>query len=170
MEKRTQLALVGSLIILGSASRLLPHPANVTPVTAIALLGGAYLEGAWAYLIPMGILALSDAFLGFHATMPFVYLGFLAAAWLGRGLGEAGAGRLAATSVAGSILFYALTNFGVWTSTNLYVHTIGGLASCYAAALPFFRNSLAGDLGYTLALFGLVRLAERSSPALASAS
>src|SRR5579884_2790272 len=139
MEKRTRTALIASLIVSGAAARLLPHPANVTPVTAMALLGGAALEGVWAYAVPLGILALSDLFLGFHATVPFVYAGFLFAAFLG------------------------LTNFGVWATQALYPHTGAGLAACYAAAVPFFRNALAGDLAWTLALFGAVRLAERLS-------
>jgi hypothetical protein len=161
VEKRTRLALVGSLIVSGAAARLLPHPANVTPVTAMALLGGAALEGAWAYAVPLGILALSDLFLGFHSTMLFVYAGFLLTARLGRGLREAGAGKLAASSAASSVTFFALTNFGVWAAAGLYPRTGAGLAACYAAAVPFFRNALLGDLAWTFALFGAVRLAER---------
>src|SRR5437016_2796255 len=119
MDKKNRLALTLSLIVLGAASRLLPHPANVTPVTAMALLGGAYLEGAWAYLLPLGILALSDAFLGFHSTVPFVYAGFLLAARLGRGLDRSGAAPIAGMTLAGSSAFFVLSNFGVWAVGGL---------------------------------------------------
>lgn len=159
MENRLKYSLVALLIVMGALARLLPHPANFTPVTAMALLGGAWFGGAAAYLLPLGILVLSDAFLGFHPTVPFVYAGFLLCARLGRGLESAPAGRLGLSAAAGSVLFYALTNFGVWATTALYAKDAPGLAQCYVAALPFFRNALAGDLVYTFALFGVVRLA-----------
>ncbi len=68
--------------------------------------------------------------------------------------------RTFVATMAGSVLFYVVTNFAVWAgSTRLYAHTVEGLVQCYVLALPFFRNSLAGDLFWTAALFSLHHLA-----------
>ena len=162
MEEKTSTRVAIGIIILAAASRLLPHPPNVTPLTAIALLGGASLAPVWAFLLPLAALALSDAFLGFHQTVPFVYAGFLIVAALGLRLkADRSAGRIAGACLASSILFFAISNFGVWLAGGLYPRTGAGLAACYAAAIPFFRNSVLGDFAFTALLFGLERLSQR---------
>ena len=69
-------------------------------------------------------------------------------------------------TLAGSVLFFVWTNFGVWAFWNLYPHTLEGLVACYTAAIPFFRNTLLGDVVYSTALFGGFALAERFLPVL----
>ena len=64
------------------------------------------------------------------------------------------AGSVVGTSMAASIFFFVTTNFAVWAEGRLYPPTFEGLASSYYNALPFFRNTLLGDLVFTLALFG----------------
>src|SRR5438128_1218499 len=124
METLKAHKLTLALIVVAAASRLLPHPPNVTPVAAMALLGGAYLEGGAAFLFPLGALLLSDLFLGLHATLPFVYAGFLLTAFLGTRLRrDRGPGRVAAFALAGSLSFFFITNFGVWLAAGLYPHT-----------------------------------------------
>ena len=64
-------------------------------------------------------------------------------------------------SVAGSTLFFFISNFGVWLlgcGQGWYPATMNGLAHCFAAGIPFYRNSLAGDLVYTAVLFGSFEL------------
>ena len=73
---------------------------------------------------------------------------------------------IAGAALASSALFFIVTNFGVWALDNMYPRTIAGLIACYTAALPFFRNTLEGDLLYTLVLFGGFALLERQFPAL----
>jgi len=159
-EDRRHSPLVIGLILLGVVSRLIPHPWNVTPLTAIALFGGTYLSKRWAILLPLAIVALSDLALGWHSTIPFTWGAFAAAGLLGWRLrSRPSPARIAASSLAGSTLFFIVTNFGVWATQTLYPKTAAGLWECYVAALPFFRNSLAGDLGYAAALFGMYALA-----------
>ena len=159
-KKSTQVTL--TIIALGAASRLLPHPANITPLTAIALLGGASLSRRQAFLAPLAALFLSDLVLGLHGLMPFVYGCFLATAWLGTRLSnDRTAMRVGAACLASSVLFFVVTNFGVWLTAGMYPRSGAGLAACYAAAIPFFRNSLVGDLGFTAALFAVERLLVR---------
>lgn len=159
MDEKISNRVALAIIALGAASRLLPHPPNVTPMTAMALLGGAYLGGRQALALPLLALALSDLVLGLHPTLPFVYASFLATAWMGMRLkGNPGAGGIAAACLASSVLFFLVTNFGVWASTGLYTRDFAGLTACYTAAIPFFRNSLLGDAAFTALLFGMERV------------
>jgi hypothetical protein len=68
------------------------------------------------------------------------------------------------TALLSSILFFVITNFGVWLTGGgwFYPRTWQGLVECYVMAIPFFRNTLAGDLVFTGVLFGLFELFLRS--------
>jgi len=156
------------LILLAASSRLLPHPANVAPITALALFGGVYLGKRLAFAVPLLAMFLSDAVLGFHAAMIWVYGSFAATVLIGFWLRRhQGVLTTAGATVAGSVLFFVVTNFGMWaTPGGLYPHTVAGLGACYAAAIPFFRNSMFGDLAYAGALFGLFELGKRYLPVL----
>jgi hypothetical protein len=163
---------LASLILAAAASRLIPHPWNLTSVAALALFGGATFEDRrLAFLAPLAALALSDLVLGFYPGMAFVYASFLVVAALGLWLrGRRAPGPILAASLAGSLLFFVLTNFGVWAEGLLYPRTLAGLAACYAAALPFLRQTLEGDLLYTVLLFGGFALLERRFPVLRPAA
>lgn len=163
------LALIMAIAV-AAIFRLVPHPPNFSPIAAMALFSGAYLpRRGLAFAAPLGAMLLSDAVLGFHSGMPVVYgslalivgLGFLLST-------KRTAGRIALAAIASSVLFYLITNFAVWASGDMYPTTLAGLAACYVAAIPFFQNSLAGDLLFTALLFGGFALAERLMPALRS--
>jgi len=158
-----------SLILLAVLSRLLPHAPNVAPITALALFSGVYLESKYAFTVPLAAMFISDLFIGFYHGMEWVYGSFLCIGFIGLWLRKhPGAVTTAGASVAGSILFFVVTNFGVWASSQVtYPYTFAGLMQCYAAAIPFFRNTLIGDLAYVSAMFGAFALARRYVPALA---
>lgn len=161
MGKTRMLALT-AIILTAAAARLLPHPPNVTPITAMAIFGGAcFVDRRMAILIPLAAMVLGDFVLGFHRLVFLVYgcfvldvaLGF----WVRRHrtwLSVAGA------AFAGSVIFFVVTNLGVWGFESLYPKTAEGLETCFTAALPFFRNTILGDLGYTMVLFGSLAAAE----------
>jgi hypothetical protein len=151
------------LILLAAFSRLIPHPANFTPITAIALFGAAYLDKRSALIIPVLAMLVSDYFLGFHSGMVWVYGSFLAIACLGFVLrNRRTVPMILGASKAGSVLFFIVTNFGVWMKpAGLYPPTQAGLIACYTAAIPFFRNTLGGDLFFVTVMFGLYALVER---------
>jgi hypothetical protein len=157
-------------IALAAAMRLLPHPPNFSPIGAMALFGGAYFGRRWlAFLAPLAALLLSDAVIGFHSGMPYVY-GSVALVVM---IGWAVARRITPFTVAGaaiasSVLFFLVTNFGTWATGELYPQTLAGLAACYVAAIPFFQNTLAGDLFFSAVLFGGFALAEWRVPVLRS--
>ena len=154
-------------IMLGVFARLLPHPANVAPIGAMALFGGVYLSKRLAITLPLVALFVSDIFLGFHATMGYVYGSFVLVSLLGMWVrSKKSPVTLVGASLAGSLLFFLITNFGVWAETNMYPKTWAGLVESYMMALPFFRNSLFGDLFYGMVFFGgyeLVKIISASS-------
>lgn len=161
--------LVPSLIILGAAfSRLLPHPPNVAPITALTLFGAVYLGEKYAFIIPLVAMLLSDYVLGFYQGMFWVYGSFFAIGCIGLWLrNNFTITRLIGSSFVGSVLFFIVTNLGVWVSSAVtYPHTIAGLGECYVAAIPFFRNTLLGDFIYTGAMFGAYELLLRLVPSL----
>ena len=163
-----RLAAILTAIFVAAALRLVPHPPNFTPVGAMALFGGAYFgKRALAFVAPLGALLLSDAILGFHSGMPYVYGSVALIAVIGCTVaGEVTALRVGAAAVLSSVLFFVVTNFGTWLDSGMYPHTAPGLAACYIAAIPFFQNTLAGDLFFTALLFGGFALLERQVPVL----
>jgi hypothetical protein len=165
---KPRMMLVITMILAAAASRLIPHPPNMTSVTAMALFGGAMLsDRRLAFVVPLGALFLSDLVLGFHDQMPVVYGSFALVVCIGLWLQRhRDAATIAGAAIASSLLFFVTTNFGVWALDHMYPRTLAGLAACYAAALPFLRNTLEGDLFYTLVLFGGFALLELQFPKL----
>ena len=158
-------------ILAAAALRLVPHPPNFSPIGAMALFSGAYLgrRGAVALAAPLGALFLSDLVLGFYRGMPTVYFSvalIVIIGWLA--LRRVSPIRVGAAAIASSVLFFVLTNFGTWLSSGFYPRTMDGLVACYAAAIPFFQNTVAGDLFYAALLFGGFALLQRKVPALRS--
>ena len=157
-----------SLILLAVLSRLLPHAPNIAPITALALFSGVYLDKRHAFLIPMAALLISDFVIGFYSGIEWVYGSFLAIGLIGLWLRKhPGVISTAGATIAGSMLFFIVTNLGVWISSpGMYPHTLAGLGLCYEAAIPFFRNTLIGDVGYVAAMFGVFEVVRRYTPAL----
>ncbi|HEX6660953.1 MAG TPA: DUF6580 family putative transport protein [Sphingomicrobium sp.] len=158
-------------ILAAAALRLVPHPPNFSPIGAMALFSGAYLgrRGAVALVAPLGALFLSDIVLGFYRGMPTVYFSvalIVIVGWVA--LKRVSPIRVGAAAIGSSVLFFVLTNFGTWLSSGFYPHTLAGLEACYVAAIPFFQNTVAGDLFYAAILFGGFALLERKVPSLRS--
>jgi hypothetical protein len=146
------------LIALGVCARLAPHPWNFTPMMAVGLYAGARSARLWVgALVTITALLVSDAILGFYGGMSYVYAASLIPVllgWLSQRRRQQ-IGFLTASAIVSSISFFVITNAAVWATSNLYPHTWGGLATCFAAAVPFYRNQIAGDALYSLALFGV---------------
>ena len=137
--------------------RLLPHAPNFAPIGAMALFSGTYLDKKTAFLLPLGAMLLSDLFIGFDSLSSrlTVYGSFALVALIGVWLrSHRSIGNVILASLSASVLFFIITNFGVWAFGTLYPKTIEGLVACFIAAVPFFRNTLAGDFFYTTVFFG----------------
>lgn len=146
------------LIIVAAVLRWLPHPFNVTPVGALGLFAGAHTPLRLAWLVPITALVVGDSMGGFYhpVIMAGVYVGFLAAPLLGHWLlkSRLSLPRLGLAVGGGALLFYLLSNFGLWLSGTYYPRTLDGLVHCYINALPYLGRSLLGDMIYAGLLFG----------------
>ena len=169
---RTRTAL--GLVVLGAVARLLPHPPNFAPVGGMSLFAGARLPGWQAYLVPLLLMAATDPILSLAAGFPAysswtlgIYASLLINVWLGRRLlrGSVKPGRLAGTVLLGSIQFFLITNFAWFQLSGTYPLGWSGVMASYVAALPFFGWTLASDLLYAGAFFGLHAWLERYAPA-----
>jgi hypothetical protein len=167
MNKPRFLFLAG-MILTAAASRLIPHPPNFSPVAALALFGGAqFADKRVAFLVPLAAMFLSDVLIGLHPLIPVIYgcfalivcLGF----WVRR---NQNLWRIGGAALMGAVLFFVVTNFGVWLFGSYYPKTGAGLLACFVEAVPFFWNTLGSDLFYSSVLFGGCRLAERRWPIL----
>ncbi len=153
---KTFLSILG-LVALGFLGRLAPHPPNTTPVTAIAFAAGKYVGAKWAIAIPLIVMVISDAVIGFYdwKVLVSVYGSFAiigCVSILARSKPPAVTILLV---MASSLFFFLITNFAVWATSTWYPHTTAGLITAYAAGLPFLRNMFIGDVFYAASLLGV---------------
>ena len=166
-------------IVLAALSRVLPHPFNFTPIGAMALFGGACLsDKRIAFLVPLMAMLISDCILGFHNTLLYVYVSFIIITFIGMYIrNNAKTGTIILASLVSSLLFFLITNFGVWASDPTSLG-MTGLINTYLVAIPFyshdifgsfFLNTIMGDLFFNGLLFGSLYFAQAKFPALAKA-
>lgn len=173
--------IVALLVLLAAFSRILPHPPNFSPIGGIALFGAArFSRRLVAVVVPFASLWLSDLvinnvmyasyfdhFVWFYQGFYWTYGAFFLIVLLGRiTLKKTSPSSLLISSVLASVIFFLVSNFGVWASSTIYPKNLSGILACYSAGIPFFQHTLAGDLTYTVALFGLFALARRRIPQL----
>jgi hypothetical protein len=160
--------LIVGMILFAAMVRMVPHPWNFAPVGAMALFSGALVRNrVMAFLLPLLALAAGDAFIAFYKLIPVVYASFLISVAIGFWLRENRTVlRLGGAVFVGAVQFFVVTNFGVWAFMTGYPKTVAGLMACYAAGVPLFWNTLAGDAMYSALLFGALSLAERVFPVL----
>ena len=155
-KERNRKLVIASIIILAVLSRIVPHPANFAPITGIALFSSKKinnkLSGVFLPIIPLFI---SDLFLGIGLINIFVYLTFIIIYFLG----------VISTKIdfktvfLSSVIFFILTNLGVWYLS--YPKNFEGLVTCFTLAIPFFVNTILGDLFYSFILFTSFKSAEK---------
>lgn len=159
---RRQIAIAVALVTFGVIMRLVPHPANFAPVGAIALFGGATFGKRYGWWLPVVVMMLSDLYLGFYSSMPFTWAAYALIGLIGVSMKHWHSWwRVPVGSMAGSLTFFAVSNFGVWVSGGLYAHTWSGLAQCFTLALPFFRPTAVSDLVFSGIFFSVYALATR---------
>ena len=169
------LALVAFLIGFDVAARLMWHTPGVSPVAASALFAGMMLRRrSFALVVPLAAMLIGDAILGFYhwPVMAVVYAALTLPAVAGILGRRFRASRVVVPTVLGcSLIFFVATNFAVWAWSGLYSGDMAGLIQCYVMGLPFLKYTVAGDLFWSIALFGgaalLRRRVEHSDTALA---
>lgn len=174
----TRLFFIAGMIGAAALSRILPHPPNFAPMNAMALFAGTYLADrkSLAIIVPLLAMWISDAALqvltgwGFHADMWIIYTVIALITTFGFMLSQRrSVASIVGFSLVASVVFFVLTNFIPWAMHGMYgmyPRTGTGLLACFTAALPFFQNSLLGDMLYAGVLFGGYELAKRTVPSL----
>ncbi len=142
--------------------RFLPLPFSFAPVTAALLYFGASRPRKQMW-IPIAALAASGIYLSrtvygyaFSADLLVTWAWYAGIVLLGGLLAKsASALRVGAATLTASVSFFLISNFAVWAVWSMYPKTAGGLATCYVAGLPFFRNAVVSDLFFAAAFFGI---------------
>ena len=151
-----------SLILLLAFSRLLPHPPNFTPIIAVAIMSGYFFKNIkFSFVVLLIAMLLVDVFLGFYKHMLFVYLSLFLIVFVFFKISyKINFKNLFIFGFLGSLIFYLVSNFGVWASgvlspvTNLpYEKNLNGLISCYFLAIPFFKNTLFSTIVFSYAAY-----------------
>lgn len=166
MQWNKKALIVILIIVVAAISRLIPHPMNFAPLGALALFGSAYLgrKGiglgvvflAWfaSDLILNNFVYASEGFTLFTLGSFFIYGAMAVIFILGKGLlKKVTLLRVIGGALSASIIFFLLSNLGVWFTGTMYPMTLDGLVACYAAAIPFFHNTVTGDLFYSGVMF-----------------
>lgn len=166
-----RLLVVVSIVFIAALSRLIIHIPNITPVFAIALFGGAYInKKSLAFIIPLAAMLLSDAIIGFYSQIYMIYISIAITVAIGIYLRrKINAVTVVGASLVSSIVFFILSNFAVWVSgvgIVQYPMTLQGFLFCYTEAIPFFRAELIGTLVYTGVIFGVFNLVANRFPVL----
>ena len=159
------------LILAVIAARLLLRPLAFAPVMPVLLLVGARLPRKM-FWIPVALLTAADLYLtlavygaGFKADQLIVSAWYLGMLFLGSALlKDRWKLGILASALAGSVSFFIVSNFGVWAVWPTYPKTLAGLAACYVAAIPFFRNQFVSDMLFTAVIFAIPMAIEALRP------
>ena len=148
-EKNKKILFITLFIIVAALMRLIPHPPNFVPITAIAIFAGVKFNNIKiAYAIPISIMLISDLFIGFYSISLFVYLAFILIITYNSFIKKYSLKNI----ILSSVMFFVITNFGVWLMGG-YPKSIEGLVLCYTMAIPFFTNSIIADLFFSAILY-----------------
>ena len=144
-----------SLILILAFSRLIPHPPNFTPIIAMAVMSSFFFRNVYLSLATLFIsMLLADAFIGFYNNMLFVYFSLLLITIIFFKINyKINYKNLFIFAFSGTLIFYLISNFGVWATGNLYEKNINGLINCYFLAIPFFKNSIISTIIFSYTTF-----------------
>lgn len=174
-------SVISVLVVIAALSRLIPHPPNMAPIAGMALFGAAYYNKKyWAFIIPIVAMWVSDLvlnnviyahhfdnFVWFYSGSLFTYGAFALIVLMGTvTMKKINAPSVLFSALGASVIFFIISNFGVWLTSPIYAKSWVGLVACYTAAIPFMQNTLLGDLGYTVVLVGLFELSKVLFPEL----
>jgi hypothetical protein len=155
LEQKQPLVLIAILIIAAAFSRLIPHPPNFAPIVSLALFGGAVIKNKkYALALPFFALILSDVLFELFTTTPgfygvtqlFVYGAYILITFMATKIKKVNTVNMLFACVWSGVLFFLLSNLGVWASSELYPRNFNGLMQCFAAAIPFYKNEFFGNL------------------------
>lgn len=161
--KKNNMIFIG-LILIAGIMRLIPHPWNFTPVLAACLFSGYKIKPiGLALFLPLVAVLLGDFTLGLYEGIGWVYTSYLLVIALAIFANKRNTVQSKGLTVlGGSLVFFLISNFGVWMSGYLYPKTFEGLVACYIAAIPFYKNTLIGTVLYSGVFFTIAEYLENS--------
>lgn len=142
--------------VFGVISRLVPHVPNMTAVGAIALFTSAKFGIKKSFVVLFATMLIADSIKGLHSVMWATYGALIIGMFIGKYIAtKKQVGWIIGGTIVSSLVFFIVTNFAVWLAPNfMYAKTFQGLMQCYMMGIPFFKNTLVGDLMYSGIFFG----------------
>ena len=178
MDKK-KIALVAVIILASVALRLIFNEMrwfNLVPIAALGIFSGSILKNKTiAYLIPFGALFVTDIFFQLFTETPgfyswaqlFTYGAIILITLMGTNLNPRKGLNILGYTIGGSLVFFLVSNFGVWAEGLIYPRTIAGLVECFGMAIPFYKsefatqlfaNSFGADMLFSLVAFGIYNI------------
>lgn len=153
---RNQIFFALALFTVIVASRILPHAANISPVLALMLFSGTLFSDKkiFAYFVPVAAVLVTDYKLEFYDGIIFNYVAYAWIIALGVFINPKKVTSVAAAGLGSSLLFFIITNLGVWMQSSLYPKTWDGLVHCFVMAIPFFHNTIISNMISVLVIYG----------------
>ncbi len=169
-----RLIFITLAVFAAAITRFLPHPPNFTAIGGMALFAGAFIPNRiLSLIVPISVMVITDAIIGFHNTVWAVYLSIVLITMLGWLMQERKTTtRFIGTSTLASLLFFFITNAAMWvvgffSSEAFYPKNFGGLVDAIAMGIPFYSyNFLISQFVYGGILFGLFYTVKVWKPAL----
>ena len=128
-----------------TVSRLIPHEPNFTPVLSISILGFLFSTNLWfKVLMVLGSMFFSDLIIGTHNFIIYVYFSLMLLIIISNSK------NYIYMMFLGPLIFFIITNFGVWLHSSYYTKNIDGLTQCFYMAIPFFKNTILSTFFYCI--------------------
>ena len=145
LQKKKNLQSFFFIFFFLTISRLIPHESNFTPILSISILGYLFSKILWLkVLIVLGSMFFSDLIIGFHDFMIYVYFSLILLIIISNSK------NYIYMIFIGPLIFFIVTNFGVWLSSSYYTKNIDGLIECFYMAIPFFKNTILSTFFYCI--------------------
>ena len=159
-KNSTRYIIIFFALMLLIASRSLSFIPNFTPTISLIVFISIMFRNNYtlAFIIVLSQL-ISDYFLGYYSSMLFVYLGYvliaLTSKYIMKNLSFIYVIWASCISV---LIFYLVSNYGVWQMMGLYEYSLNGLMQCYIAGIPFLKYSLISTLLYSTTIYVLYKV------------
>ena len=151
---------IGIFIAL-AASRFIPHPPNFTSLLALSFYVPVFLGKKYVPAL-LTSFVITDLIIGFHNVTFFTWGSVVLIGLMANHFSSSIVKRVAG-SLLGAVIFFVVTNFGVWVS-GFYGYSLGGFITCYLLAIPFFAYSLISTVVFSSLIEIIYKLKQKSYP------
>jgi hypothetical protein len=148
---------LGIFLVL-AASRFIPHPPNFTNLVALSFYMPAIFGIKYIYTVLIAFI-ITDTFIGLHSNILYTWGSVVIIGLIAPSFNKNIFCRISGV-LAGCLIFYIITNFGVWTS-GFYGYHLDGLITCYVMAIPFFGNTVISTILYSTIIEALYKILKK---------